>query len=359
MLRSFQRCATRTRWAASSFCTPSVTTRSPRQRRRAEEPRSTRRPQPPPPQGERAGRRVDHINGRAGALVEEGGQRQTRHLLAVGVRERDRGGEAKLKIRRRLLDGEARLIGAGGRIGGGGKLAELRLVAAGRIRPERNARLRHAGAVQQRLRNGSDRLLAVPLGETYRRNALRHDLPGSTRVAVTTRPRRRPAWRNRGCSRQLHRAFGAVAASPRLLDDGALAFGRGGCAPALAPELVDAPILGLGLGQRSRRRGELRLRLLELQGEIGRIEPRQRLARAHAFARLDKPLRDLAWHAEAEIALDPRTDDADEGAARGPRLEPHRLGIDRPRFGRLSGRLALVLDATGEPEPQDETGGEK
>jgi len=97
---------------ASSFCTPSVTTRSP-----SEMPETTRggvlaeRGDRHGSQHQRA-RGIDQIDRRSGAAVEDGGERQPCDLRSRGERKPHRRRHAEHDGAVRILDREARSVGA-------------------------------------------------------------------------------------------------------------------------------------------------------------------------------------------------------------------------------------------------------
>lgn len=107
---------------------------------------------------------------------------------------------------------------------------------------------------------------------------------------------------------------------------------------------INPPLLGLLLIQSGLGRRIIGVGLLDLQTQIGVVEPGQRVALPHHRAGVDKALRHLAGNTEGEVAFDSRFDDAGQHAiARARRImnlrhQDRALGRLSPRLGRGAAR---------------------
>ncbi len=126
---------------ASSFCTPSVTILSPSPTPEVTSAASSVKEATVTGCSTSAPDALDHVDRRAGAAVENGRERQPRDLGVGRVRQRHGRGHAEGDRVVRVLDGEARRIGAGGGVGLRRELAQPRLEAAVAIGPQPHRRL--------------------------------------------------------------------------------------------------------------------------------------------------------------------------------------------------------------------------
>ena len=124
--------------------------------------------------------------------------------------------------------------------------------------------------------------------------------------------------------------------------------------PAFAAQRRDALQLRLRLRQRGAGRPDLGVGLLLLEPQVGFIEGREGLAGFDPVADLHQAARHLAGDAEAEIALDPGTDGADERPFRNMRGEGD--ARDQHRTLRSGLRLGCLVLAGGERRGQHQRG---
>ncbi len=346
---------TRTFWPASSFCTPSETTG------RALVDAARDQDIAGLVSGDRDGAedelpvRCNAPYGRPGAVVVEGRKRQAGDASVRRGADRDRRRHAELGGVAGFGQRVAGKVRAGRRVGGGRQLAQARREATVRVRPQRDARRPLAHLSDQDLRDGDHGVLLAGPRQADGRLADRHDLSGldlrrrDDAVGIGDEGRI-----GQGVAGQRQGAFAADQAAARFFRRRLLPIVARRRRPTFAAQRGDAFQLRLRLCQRGAGRPDLGVGLLLLQPQVGFIEGREGLAGFDPVADLHQAACHLAGDAEAEIALDPGTDGADERPFRNMRGEGD--ARDQHRTLRSGLRLGCLVLAGGECGGQHKDG---